>query len=195
MTHRLIDPRITDTRLKETPSQTAGPYVHIGTAPQAIGRQTLYRQPGPVAAEGPGTVVVEGTVYDGAGAPVRDCMIEFWGADAEGRVGRHGLFGRTTADFATGGFRFQTVKPGVHREGSAPHIAILIFARGINLHLHTRLYFPEDEGAIANDPDLKRMSPTDRAALTGVAVPAAEHKTYRFDIHLQGAKETPFFDV
>lgn len=184
-----------DNRLKETPSQTAGPYVHIGTAPQAIGRQTLYGQPGPIAAEGPGSIVVEGIVYDGAGEPVRDAMIEFWGADAEGRVGAHGRFGRATSDFKTGLYRFQTVKPGRMSRGGAPHIAILIFARGINIHLHTRLHFPEDQALIDSDPDLRRVSPKGRASLTATAIGGAETPAYRFDIRLQGDDETVFFDI
>lgn len=183
-----------DGRLKETPSQTAGPYVHIGTAPQSIGRPALPNQPGPVAYEGPGSITVEGIVYDGAGEPVRDAMIEFWGADPDGRFGAHGLFGRATSDFKTGLFRFKTARPGDHRNGAAPYIAILIFARGINLHLATRLYFPEDQARIDADPDLRRVSPAGRASLTAARASSGE-ADYRFDIHLQGDNETPFFDV
>ncbi|MBA5778853.1 protocatechuate 3,4-dioxygenase subunit alpha [Stappia sp. F7233] len=183
-----------DGRLKETPSQTAGPYVHIGTAPQSIGRPALPNQPGPVAFEGTGAVTVEGIVYDGAGEPVRDAMIEFWGADPDGRVGRNGLFGRTTSDFRTGVYRFRTARPGPLKAGTAPYIAILIFARGINLHLATRLYFPENRAQIDADPDLRRVSPSGRASLTAVKASDGE-ADYRFDIHLQGENETVFFDV
>lgn len=180
-------------KLFETPSQTAGPYVHIGTAPQSIGRPGLVGQPGPVIASDTGpAITVEGIVHDGAGAPVRDAMLEIWQADGAGRVGPHGLFARAVAAFDSGVFRFQTVKPGIHAKGHAPHIALLIFARGINIHLHTRIYFPEDRELIASDPDFARLSPEARDTL--VATPG-EGGNYRFDVHLQGPQETVFFDI
>jgi protocatechuate 3,4-dioxygenase alpha subunit len=180
-------------RLFETPSQTAGPYVHIGTAPQSIDRPALSGQPGPEIASDTGpAITVEGIVHDGAGAPVRDAMLEIWQADGKGRVGPDGLFARAVADFGSGLFRFQTVKPGIHAEGHAPHIAVLIFARGINIHLHTRIYFPEDRKLIAADPDFARLSPEARDTL--IASPG-EGGGYRFDVHLQGPQETVFFDI
>jgi protocatechuate 3,4-dioxygenase alpha subunit len=84
------------------------------------------------------------------------------------------------------------VKPGIHAEGHAPHIAVLIFARGINIHLHTRIYFPEDRKLIAADPDFARLSPEARDTL--IASPG-EGGGYRFDVHLQGPQETVFFDI
>jgi protocatechuate 3,4-dioxygenase alpha subunit len=189
LTARLVE------RLAETPSQTAGPFVHIGTAPQAIGRNAAINMPGAEIDSDTGpTIEIEGTVFDGAGAPVRDCMLEIWQADGRGRVGEHGLFARATADLSTGLFRFRTVKPGVHAEGHAPHIALLIFARGINIHLHTRIYFEEDRTAIAADGDLGRMDPATRETLIARAVEGTADR-YRFDIRLQGAGETAFFDI
>ncbi|WP_029058187.1 protocatechuate 3,4-dioxygenase subunit alpha [Stappia stellulata] len=180
-------------KLFETPSQTAGPYVHIGTAPQSIGRPALSGQPGPVIESDTGAAItLEGVVHDGAGAPVRDAMLEIWQADGDGRVGPHGLFARAVADFGSGLYRFQTVKPGPHAKGHAPHIALLIFARGINIHLHTRVYFPEDADRIAADPDFARLSPEARDTLIAKRT---EGETYRFDIHLQGPNETVFFDI
>ena len=114
-----------------------------------------------------------------------------------GRVGEYGLFARATTDFDTGLFRFKTVRPGQHAEGHAPHVAVLIFARGINIHLHTRMYFPEDREALARDPDMRRLEPEAVATL----VAAKDGKTedglplYRFDIRLQGENETVFFDI
>lgn len=179
-------------RLKETPSQTAGPYVHIGTAPQSIGRPALAGQPGPrVKAEGE-RIIIEGTVFDGAGAPLRDAMLEIWQADGDGRVGPHGLFARCLADFDTGRYRFETVRPGPHRHGQPAHVALLIFARGINLHLHTRIHFPEDRERVATDPDLRRLEPEARETLIAAHEAAGR---YRFDVHLQGANETVFFDI
>ncbi|MXN64669.1 protocatechuate 3,4-dioxygenase subunit alpha [Stappia sp. GBMRC 2046] len=184
-----------DGRLKETPSQTAGPYVHIGTAPQSIGREPLPNQPGPVAYDGADSITIEGVIYDGAGEPVRDAMVEFWGADAQGRTGEHGLFGRATSDFKTGEFRFQTVKPGQMKEGLAPRIDFLIFARGINLHLHTRIYFQEDQALVEADPELRRVAPKSRATLIAQRIDGGAKAAYRFDVNLQGENETVFFDV
>jgi len=184
-----------DDRLGETPSQTAGPYVHIGTVPQAIGRAALPHQPGPRIESDTGpALVLEGIVYDGAGVPVRDAMLEIWQADGHGRVGPHGLFARAASDFDSGLFRFETVRPGVHADGHAPHVALLIFARGINIHLHTRIYLPEDRDAVHADPDLKRLDPAARDGLIAVADPDRPG-TYRFDVFLQGPKETVFFDI
>jgi protocatechuate 3,4-dioxygenase alpha subunit len=185
-------------RLKETPSQTAGPYVHIGTAPQAIGRPALPNQPGPVIESNTGeAIVIEGLVRDGSGAPVRDAMLEIWQADGMGRVGEYGLFARATTDFDTGTFRFRTVRPGRHAEGHAPHVAVLIFARGINIHLHTRMYFPEDREALAKDPDMRRLEPEAVATLIATEDGKTEDglPLYRFDIRLQGENETVFFDI
>ena len=185
-------------RLLETPSQTAGPYVHIGTAPQSIGRPPLINQPGPVIESNTGeAIIIEGTVLDGAGAPVRDAMLEIWQADGLGRTGEFGLFGRTVADFSSGLFRFQSVRPGAHAQGHAPHVALLIFARGINIHLHTRIYFPQDLEAMEQDSDMKRLEPEARETL--IAREAGRNEAglpvYRFDIRLQGAGETVFFDI
>lgn len=189
-----------DPRLAETPSQTAGPYVHIGLAPQAIGRNGPAGMPGAEAATAAGEpfsgppITVEGTVYDGAGVPVTDCVVETWQADGDGRLGPHGLFARAAADFATGRFALTTVKPGVHAPGHAPHVAVLVFARGINIHLHTRLYFEEDRALILADPDLARLPPPLRETLIARPVAGAPGR-HRFDIRLQGPDETVFFDI
>lgn len=183
--------------LKETPSQTAGPYVHIGTLPAHAGlpvrqNETLN------AIDAPGEkIAVEGIVLDGSGAPVKDAMIELYQADSKGQVGEHTLWGRAAAVFETGEFRFDTVRPGAleWREGKmqAPHLTLLIFARGINIHLHTRMYFPEDQTAQATDPALNRVEQVHRRATL-----IAEKKKdglYRFVIRLQGDQETVFFDM
>jgi protocatechuate 3,4-dioxygenase alpha subunit len=184
-------------RLKETPSQTAGPYVHIGALPAHAGlpirqNETLH------VIEAPGErIAVEGVILDGLGTPLRDAMLELFQADSQGRVGEHTLFGRTAGSHDTGDFRFDTVRPGAleWRGGKmqAPHLTFLIFARGINLHLHTRMYFPEDEAAHVTDPALAKIdTPLRRRTLI------AEKKReglYRFVIRLQGEDETVFFDM
>lgn len=183
--------------LKETPSQTAGPYVHIGTMPAHAGLPVRQNEALNVI-EAPGErIVIEGIVIDGSGAPVKDAMLELYQADSKGRVGDNTLWGRAAAVFETGEFRFDTVRPGAlgYRDGrmQAPHLTLLIFARGINIHLHTRMYFPEDEAAHAADPALNRVEQIHRRRTL-----IAEKKKdgyYRFVIHLQGDQETVFFDM
>lgn len=203
--------------LKETPSQTAGPYVHIGLTPTVAGIAGVYPEdPGRVVAgpqaAGP-RIRITGCIYDGADAPVRDALVELWQADANGlyaspRDMRPGArdphvrgWGRCATDLATGAFAFETIKPGPvpapdGRE-MAPHIALWIVARGINVGLATRLYFPEETDANAADPVLARVHP---AARRDTLIATAEGETdgvaqYRFDIRLQGARETVFFDA
>ena len=141
--------------LKETPSQTAGPYVHIGTLPAHAGLPVRQNETLNVV-EAPGEkIVVEGIVLDGSGAPVKDAMLELYQATAKGEVGDATIWARAAAVFETGEWRFDTIRPGAleWRGGrmQAPHLTLLIFARGINIHLHTRMYFPEDEAAQAWD--------------------------------------------
>ena len=149
--------------LHETPSQTGGPYVHIGLLPQQANIKVFENnfnnqlvQENTLGER----IRLEGQVFDGLGLPLRDVLIEIWQADANGVypstadiqdkvVDPNFLgWGRTGADFETGFWSFNTVKPGAvpGRKGTtqAPHIALIIFARGINIGLNTRVYF-EDE--------------------------------------------------
>ncbi|MFN3615470.1 MAG: protocatechuate 3,4-dioxygenase subunit alpha [Rubrimonas sp.] len=182
--------------LPETASQTAGPYVHIGLAPQAAGFDILPDLGAEIA--GPGSagerIAVEGVVFDGDGAPVRDALIETWQCDGEGRFpapgGAFRGWGRIAPDLDTGEFRFETVRPGPVA-GHAPHITFWLVARGVNVGLHTRMYFPEDDHA--DDPLLSRIeAPARRATLVAQA---AGPSRYRFEIRLQGAGETVFLDI
>lgn len=182
--------------LKETPSQTAGPYVHIGAYPSAAGLPAR-TQAKPNVVFGPsakGTRVrVEGSVRDGAGTPVTDAMLELWQADADGKF--PGGFGRSITDFATGEFWFDTVKPGAAAPNEAPFVTLLIFARGINIHLRTRMFFDDEAPANAADPTLKAVGdPRLQATLLGRKSMRDGLAVYRFDIVLQGENETVFFD-
>jgi protocatechuate 3,4-dioxygenase alpha subunit len=198
--------------LQETASQTAGPYVHIGLAPGAAGFDIYATElgrdiAGPDAA-GP-RIRVEGMVYDGMGSPVKDVLLEVWQADAAGiyphpddpgaaavAPGFRG-FGRVIPDFDTGLWAFDTIKPGVvpGRMGraQAPHISFWLVARGINIGLSTRMYFPDDTALHAADPVLMLVDQANRRASL-VASRSAEG-VYRFDIFLQGDRETVFLDV
>ena len=180
--------------LPTTPSQTVGPYLHIG----------LSWEDGPYAvAEGtPGAVWLRGRVTDGAGEPVVDGLIETWQADADGRfdhaddprgavpapAGFRG-FGRAATD-ANGEYAILTVKPGAVDE-QAPHIDVSVFARGLLHRVVTRVYFADEADANAADPVLAAV-PEDRRD-TLVAERTADG--YRLDIRLQGGNETVFFAV
>jgi protocatechuate 3,4-dioxygenase alpha subunit len=190
-------------KLIPTPSQTVGPFFHLGLA---------RAEWADLSADNPAgeRIAVEGRVIDGDGAPVPDAMIELWQANAAGRynhpddrqddkpIDPHFRgFGRVATD-AEGRFRVVTVKPGpVPGRGNAlqaPHINIALFARGLLKHLYTRIYFA-DEAANAGDPllasiedDSARRSLLARREGDGSAV-------YRFDIVLQGDNETAFLDI
>lgn len=189
--------------LEETPSQTAGPYVHIGLTPGVAGLHDAdFSDPGAVmiGADTPGErVTIVGVVRDGEGAPLCDALIEVWQADAEGHYRASERFtgwGRQASNLQDGHFRFETIKPGrvpgPDGRQQAPHLALWIVARGINLGLHTRLYFPEDAAAQAEDPVLGCVPPARRHTLIAHR-DAPGH--YRFDIRLQGDDETVFFDL
>lgn len=185
---------------KETPSQTAGPFVHIGTLPAFAGLPPLHANPQPVLRGAGAAITVTGQVFDGTGTPVRDAMLEVYQADGGGRLpGQDGWLGwaRTATDSDTGLWQIETVKPAAlpWRAGrtQAPHLSVLVFARGINIHLHTRLYFPEDAQAHDTDPALGRIEQPSRRQ-TLIAVAEGDGR-YRFDIRLQGDGETVFFDM
>lgn len=176
------------TDLHQTPSQTVGPF--FGYALPYDGGDRL------LPPHAPGTIRLHGTVFDGAGEVVPDAVVEIWQADAAGSVVsergslyRDGYtftgFGRAAVD-GWGHYSFTTVKPGPMRAGSSPYVMVTIFARGLLHHLFTRAYFGDD----APDPLLQELG--ERAA-TLVAQPDGE-ASYRFDIRLQGAEETVFFD-
>jgi protocatechuate 3,4-dioxygenase alpha subunit len=191
-------------KLKETPSQTAGPFVHIGTLPALAGlrgnapeRQNILVGDGTLGRR----IRIEGTIRDGAGELVKDAMVEIWQANANGQHGGNAFlgFGRAATDFETGAFAFETIKPGptLFHDGrqQAPHIAFTIFARGINVHLQTRMYFPDEAAANAADPVLQLVAlPELTATLIAAKEADGDVPIYRFEIRLQGERETVFFD-
>lgn len=182
------------TRAKESPSQTAGPYVHIGCVPQTAGLEprAFGAQLGSkmVFERSEATIDLDIMVWDGAGELVKDALIEIWQRGPNGEPtpsNRFSNWGRQATDLNTGVARFQTRKPATPK-GQAPHILIWIVARGINLGLTTRLYFPDEDNTA--DPVFQLAG--DRAT-TLVAIKTATG--YAHKIHLQGAEETVFFDV
>ncbi|HEY4201987.1 MAG TPA: protocatechuate 3,4-dioxygenase subunit alpha [Devosiaceae bacterium] len=197
--------------LKETPSQTGGPYVHIGLVPNFAEIHGVYAADLGATMLAPDTegqrITVSGRILDGAGAPVTDAVIELWQADADGsyagQSSPHSNSGPTFTGFgrqatnADGVYRFETIKPGpvTGPDGKpmAPHLTLWITARGINIGLHTRAYFADEADANAVDPVLSRVQdPLRRATLVAAAT---DPGAYRFDIRLQGDGETVFFDI
>jgi protocatechuate 3,4-dioxygenase, alpha subunit len=186
-----------------TPSQTTGPFLAIG----------LPWPDGPyVVAEGtPGAITISGTVLDGAGDPVTDALIETWQADPDGRFahpddprGEHSWpagfrgFGRSATDPA-GRYRIVTLRPGrlPSPDGGweAPHLDVSVFARGLLNRVVTRIYFPDEQAANAADPVLETIADPGRWATLIAAAEGGRPGEFRFDIRLQGARETVFFDV
>lgn len=182
-----------------TPSQTIGPFFGI-LLPLGEGDMA--------ASDAAGAVEISGQVFDGAGAPVTDALLEVWQANSEGRyahpadmrelrlVGGFTGFGRYATDIE-GGFRFRTVKPGrvagAEGEWEAPHINVSVFARGLLNRLVTRIYFPDEEAANSRDPLLASIA--DPAVQATLVAKAAGRGALRFDIRLQGEGETAFLEV
>ncbi|HJV82106.1 protocatechuate 3,4-dioxygenase subunit alpha [Noviherbaspirillum sp.] len=202
--------------LKETASQTAGPYVHIGLAPNQAGFD-IFEKNFTNVLTGPVTkgerIRIEGRVIDGSGTPLRDVLLEIWQANAAGRY-HHPAdlqpkevdedfrgWGRACSDFETGVYRFDTIKPGpvIGRNGRemAPHINFWIVARGINIGLNTRMYFSDEAQRNAKDPVLNLIEwEVRRKTLIAQREELLNDEVvYRFDIRIQGEDETVFFDI
>ena len=181
-----------------TPSQTVGPFFDV-----LLRSRTACRMADPKA---PGAIVVHGRLRDGEGMPVPDALVEIWQAD------RHGHYahpddpdsGSADPEFSgygwchtgsDGDFRFSTVKPGAVRDPEgrmqAPHILVSVTARGVLARYVTRLYFA-DEAANAGDLVLGLVPEGRRDTLIARV---SDPVSYQFDISLQGASETVFFDV
>ncbi|MEW2498097.1 protocatechuate 3,4-dioxygenase subunit alpha [Streptomyces nodosus] len=185
-----------------TPSHTVGPF---------YGYALPFPGGGEIAPVGhPDTITLQGHVRDGEGNPLPDAFLELWGPDPDGalpqvdgsmrrdpatggHLGRNGVqftgWGRVQTD-ADGHWYARTLRPGA-RGHSAPHLSVCVFARGLLVHLFTRIYLPDDASALASDPLLARLDEQRR----GTLIAAAEgNGTYRFDIRLQGEGETVFLE-
>ncbi|MER6180040.1 protocatechuate 3,4-dioxygenase subunit alpha [Streptomyces sp. NPDC001652] len=185
-----------------TPSHTVGPF---------YGHALPFPGGGDIAPVGhPDTIAVQGYVYDGEGNPLPDAFVELWGADPDGNVptvdgsmrrdpasggflGRNGVeftgWGRVQTD-ANGHWSARTLRPGA-RGKSAPYLSVCVFARGLLVHLYTRIYLPGDDAALAADPLLAQVDEARR----GTLIATDDGKgTYRFDIRLQGEGETVFLE-
>jgi protocatechuate 3,4-dioxygenase, alpha subunit len=176
--------------LPATPGQTVGPF---------YGYALPYPGDNELLPPGSGDAIrLHGTVYDGAGQPVPDALIEIWQADQNGTVARtsgslrrDGFtftgFGRAAVD-AEGHYSFTTVRPGPTDEGAPAFFAMTVFARGLLNRLFTRVYLPDDDAALAGDALLQSVAEDRRSTL----VATADADGYAFDIRLQGDGETVF---
>ncbi len=204
---------------RETASQTAGPYVHIGLAPEAAGLDIFENNFGSVLVDAQTKgerIRIEGRVFDGIGTVLKDVLIEIWQANAEGKYAHPADrqpgkaidphfrgWGRSCTDFDNGVYSFKTVKPGAveGRNGRlmAPHISAWVVARGINMGLNTRIYFSDEAEANGKDAVLNLIEWEARRKT--LIAERTDRRTddgaavYRFDIRLQGEDETVFFDV
>lgn len=192
------------THHRVTPSQTVGPYFTMRLSGE--GENVL------VTPESAGTRIrVEGRVLDGNRKHIEDALIEVWQANAAGRY-RHPAddrieipidptftgFGRCASDFTTGAYSFLTIKPGPvpFPDGrlQAPHLSLVVQARGMLHPTYTRVYFADEADANAADPVLTQVPPERRATLVAERVRADPTPTYQFDIRYQGPDETVFFE-
>lgn len=184
---------MTTTKLVATPGQTVGPF---------YGYALPYAKDSELLAPGsPGSIRLQGTVYDGSGEAIPDAILEIWQPDAEGRiVQRTGSLVRDGYTFTgwgrsavgnSGVYTFTTVNPGATEAGSAPFISVAVFARGLMNRLFTRVYLPENEEALAKDPLLTSLDPERRKTL--IARRDADGGL-TWDIRLQGEGETVFLD-
>ena len=196
---------------RQTASQTIGPYFAYCLTPEPWGKQGITTNQ-LAAADTPGEHIrIEGRVLDGEGAPVGDALVEIWQANGAGRY-RHRAddradialddgftgFGRCmTGD--DGGFSFVTVKPGpVPGRGNqmqAPHVGLIVQARGMPSHAFTRFYFADEDEANAEDPVLATIGEARRDTLIAARDDSSGGAVYRLDIVLQGDHETVFFDA
>ncbi|MDM0054321.1 protocatechuate 3,4-dioxygenase subunit alpha [Variovorax fucosicus] len=196
-----------ETNFGQTPSQTVGPYFAYGLTATQYGYDFDQPFDSAVALDGATgeRIRLEGRVIDGDGNPIFDAMIEISQPDGDGRYpqsveeaqqrGFRG-FGRCgTGTDAQKRFVFHTVKPGAEAPGEAPHINVIVTMRGLLLHAFTRIYFSDEAEANAADAVLQSVPAQRRKTLVAERSEQGGAVVYRFDIHMQGADETAFFDV
>ncbi len=195
-------------KLRQTPSQTVGPFFGYALTPEQYGYDFKSIADGNlIEGDVPGQRIrIEGRVLDVKGDLVPDAMIEIWQADGEGRYAHPADprssnvafkgFGRMgTGTDPESRFIFDTIKPGSVDGTQAPHISVVIFMRGLLLHAYTRIYFSDEAAANAHDPVLASVPAERRNTLIAVRNETPAGIVYRLDIRMQGADETVFFDV
>jgi protocatechuate 3,4-dioxygenase alpha subunit len=178
--------------MTQTPSQTVGPFFSLGLIHPACNLLVNPRTSGE-------RIRIEGTVFDGAGQRVDDALLEIWQADARGRYRQDphfAGFGRCGTD-ANGRFFFDTIKPGRPDAPAgvraAPHVNVIVFARGMLLHAFTRIYFSDDR--LDEDSLVGSIEAARRGTLVASRTETPTGVVYVWDVHLRGERETVFFDA
>jgi protocatechuate 3,4-dioxygenase, alpha subunit len=177
-------------KLLQTPSQTVGPFFAYSLTPEQYNYDFTQICDGNIVAENVAgeRIKIIGQVLDGDNQPIGDALIEMWQSDIQ-KIGRFG-----TGTDPQKRFQFTTVKPK-SVEGQAPHLNVIVMMRGLLVHAYTRLYFSDETVANAKDTVLNSV-PTDRRnTLIARLETKNGQKVYCFDIRMQGAHETAFFDV
>lgn len=188
-------------KIRQTPSQTVGPFFAYGLTAEQYKYDFSSILDHSLIGDHPkgNRIEIVGQVFDGDGKAIHDAMVELWQADESGNY-RSAPIEKTNDDFKGYGrlgtgtdprynFRFTTIRPGAVK-GQAPHINVILFMRGSLLHMYTRLYFSDQNNG--NDPLLSKVEPNRRATLIAQK---EDNNAYRFDIHMQGSKETVFFEL
>jgi len=196
--------------LKQTPSQTVGPFFAYGLVPEQYGYDlpSLFAT-SPVSPQVQGQKIsVIGQVFDGDGNPINDALLEFLQSDAEGlaiassadmmQKGMRGFCRIGTGTDKQNRFVLDTIKPGAEGARSAPHLDVIVLMRGMLMHAFTRIYFDDEADANAGDEVLQAVPAARRHTLIArrdAGRPGNSQPIYRFDIHMQGERETVFFDL
>jgi protocatechuate 3,4-dioxygenase, alpha subunit len=190
-----------DSMLGATPSQTVGPYFSMCLG--AKGQNVLVDDT--VTGE---RMRIEGHVFDGDGKPIEDALLELWQADARGRYAhpsdagieppyRFGGFGRASTDYGSGAYWFETIRPGPVPDDvgtlQAPHLNLIVQARGMLLPSFTRIYFSDCMTENERDRVWNLVPAQRRHTLLATRFLEAP-LTFRFNIRFQGGSETVFFD-
>ena len=170
--------------MERTPSQTVGPFFHDALR-WRDGHRVSFAEPG-------ADVVLAGRMFDGAGQPVGDALVETWQRSPTGETpaackegNPYGFARVETAKDGT--FRIETRMPG----GPAPHLDVTILARGLLKPLRTRVYLAPEE-AVRADPAMKPLAGSPRLKSL---VSRQEGGEYRWEVRLQGDGETVFFSA
>jgi protocatechuate 3,4-dioxygenase alpha subunit len=198
-------------KVSQTPGQTIGPFFAYCLTPEPYGKAGIATNVLTATNTEGEAIRINGRLLDGAGAPISDSLIEIWQANAAGRYNHPADnrkevalepgftgFGRCMTD-EDGRFSFDTIKPGrvpgLGNRLQAPHIGLIIQARGVQSHVYGRLYFSDEQDANGEDPVLSTVEKSRRGTLIARREDSGSAAVYHFDIHMQGADETVFFDA
>ena len=191
-------------KLKQTPSQTVGPYFAYGLVPEQYRYDFMSIADHVIAdPEVPGErILLSGRVFDGEGNPIPDALVEIWQADASGAYQSASPIGKAFRGFGRAGtgvdpnakFWFDTIKPG-SVEDQAPHLNVIVTMRGLLIHVFTRIYFSDEESTNATDKILNAVPADRRHTLIAQRNDSNGRTEYTFDIYMQGDSETVFFDL